>query len=166
MERVIKILQSIDRKGMDSVIDYLRQSNYATARGGSHHTYKGGLVDHSLEVYNLMLERRGTIAEESVAICALLHDLGKTRCADHHPRGKHPARAIAILKRCGLSLTADEHNAILHHHTISRDYLTNPLRHCLSSSDMTSTGKWKLAHPATNPLKQLKNSLLYTFSKW
>ena len=57
MERIVAILEKINRPGMGQVIDYMRKSNYATARCNSHHTYKGGLVDHSLEVYNLMLVR-------------------------------------------------------------------------------------------------------------
>ena len=79
MERIVAILEKINRPGMGQVIDYMRKSNYATARCNSHHTYKGGLVDHSLEVYNLMLERRGNISEESIAICAFLHDLGRVK---------------------------------------------------------------------------------------
>jgi hypothetical protein len=37
----------------------------------------------------------------------------------------------------------------------------------LSSSDMTSTGEWKLEHPKANESlsRRLKNILLYEFSK-
>ncbi|MBO7263602.1 MAG: HDIG domain-containing protein [Alistipes sp.] len=166
MERIIKILETINRRGMDRVIAYLRESNYATARCSSHHKYRGGLVDHSLEVYHLMLERRGTLNKESIAICALLHDLGKSYCANYRPQGSHYERSIAILDRCDFDITADERNAILNHHIISLEYVTNSLRHCLSSSDMSSTGEWKKAHPSKNPLKQLRDNILYAISKW
>ena len=70
MERIVTILEKTNRPGMEQVIEYMRKSNYAIARCNSHHTYKGGLVDHSLEVYNLMMERRGNMSEESIASCA------------------------------------------------------------------------------------------------
>lgn len=161
MERIIALIETLKRPGVDKVVEYLRTSNYATARCGEHHTYEGGLVDHSLEVYDLMMERRGKLPEDSVVVCALLHDLGKT-CKG---RGHHPRRAIAILDKCGFELTKDERLAILEHHKKSENYFTHPLRHCLSSSDMTSTGKWKQEHPSEDIGKRVKDTLLYLFSK-
>lgn len=167
MERIIAILEKIDRQGMDKVIEYLRASNYATAYGGSHHTYEGGLVDHSFEVYERMMERREDLPEESVAICAFLHDLGKTECAGFACRGHHPRRAVSILSKCGFSLTPAEKLAIAQHHSKSKAYFSHPLRYCLSSSDMCSTGKWKTEHPDPNEslYSRIKNAALYAFSK-
>lgn len=167
MERVVAVLKKINRPGMDKVIDYMLKSNYATARCNSHHTYKGGLLDHSFEVYNLMMERRGGIPEESIAICAFLHDLGKSHLAGYNFRGHHTKRAILILEACGLHLNDDEKFAIEQHHSTNFTYFTHPLRHCLSSSDMSSTGKWKEENsvPNKSPLRRFRNSLLYEFSK-
>ena len=167
MERIIAILEKINRPGMDRVIEYMRNSNYATARCKSHHTYKGGLVDHSLEVYNLMMERRGKISEESIAICAFLHDLDKSYLAGYNFRAHHPKGSLLILEKCGLYLNDDEKLAIGQHHMKNLGYFTHPLRHCLSNSDMSSTGKWKAENPSPNssPLRQLRNALLYQFSK-
>lgn len=170
MKRAIAILEKVNRPGMDKVIEYMQKSNYATAQGGSHHTYRGGLVDHSLEVYNLMMERRGEISEESVAICAFFHDLGKTHLAGYNFRGDHghPKRAILILKKCGLDLNEDEIFAIENHEAKDFTYFTHPLRHCLSSSDMTSTGKWKQENvrPGKSSLKRFRDAFLYEFSKF
>ncbi len=147
MERIIAILEKIDRPGMDKVIEYMRASNYATARCNSHHIHPGGLVEHSLEVYNFMMEHRSGISEESCAICAFFHDLGKTRCEGHSYEGHHPRRALAILRRCGLQLTPDEKTAIGQHHSKRFIYLIHPMRVCLSLGDMDSTRRWKSANP-------------------
>ena len=167
IERIVAILERINRPGMDQVIEYMRKSNYAVARCNSHHTYKGGLVDHSLEVYNLMMERRGDISEESIAICALLHDLDKSYLAGYNFRASHPKGALLILEKCGLYLNDDEKFAIGQHHSVDLTYFTHPLRHCLSSSDMSSTSKWKAENPSSNksPLRQLRNTFLYQISK-
>ena len=168
MDRVIKILEGVNRAGVDQVVEYLRASNYATATCYSHHTYKGGLKDHSLEVYDLMMACRGDLPMDSIAICALLHDLGKSRLRGYECRGDHPSRAVAILDRCGFELTEDERFAIVHHHSKSASYFSHPLRHCLSKSDMGSTGSWKLNHPKANESagKRMKNALLYLLSKY
>ena len=168
IERVVAILERINRPGMDQVIEYMRKSNYAVARCNSHHTYKGGLVDHSLEVYNLMMERRGNIPEESIAICAFLHDLGTTHLAGSNFHGSHPQRAMVILEKCGLCLNDDEKLAISQHHSMNLTYFIHPLRHCLSSSDMSSTGKWKEENASPNKpkAKRFSDDVLYQFSKW
>ena len=167
MESIITILKDIKRPGMDNVIEYMRASNFATASCYSHHTYKGGLVDHSLEVYDLMMKRRGNLNKESVAVCAFFHDLGKTKKAGMKISGHHPKRSVDILKMCDFQLTDAERVAILQHHKVNCSYFTHPLRHCLSSSDMSSTGKWKMEHPKPNKsdIRHIKNAVLYAFSK-
>ena len=164
MNRVIDILSTVNRPGMDRVIEYLRTSNYSTASCCTHHIYQGGLLDHSLEVYDLMMKRRGSLPEDSVAICALLHDLDKAESSRKHS----PRRVVAILDKCGFQLTEDERYAIVNHHETKKlSTLCNPLRRCLSGADMTSTGAWKTAHPAPNEsaCKRAKNILLYELSK-
>lgn len=173
MERIINLLQTLDRPGRDQVIDYLRTSNYATARCHTHHTYRGGLVDHALEVYELMREQRGDLSEESLIVCALFHDLGKAAKRGWYLRGGHPSRSIQILDRCGFRLTAEERRSIGEHHPKARRSIGEhhskertsfvcPLRRCLSTADMISTGRWRVAHPRPDesPCKRLKNRLL------
>jgi putative nucleotidyltransferase with HDIG domain len=166
MNRVIEILRTVDRRGIDKVVQYILESNFSTARCNTHHTYRGGLVDHSIEVYNLMIERRGDIPLESVAICALFHDLGKSYKRGFSTAANHPLRSIEILDRCGFQLTAEERSAILNHHKISK-YYSSKLHTCLSSSDMTSTGAWKISHSKQPKcsIKRTANYLLYLFSK-
>ena len=88
-ERFIEIYTSkIKREGADRLLDYLLSSDFfvAPASARFHSSYAGGLLDHSLNVYDCLVsylsspsaERFGfNYSEESVAIVALLHDLCK-----------------------------------------------------------------------------------------
>ena len=159
MKRVLDLLKRINRPGTDNLIKYLNASSYATARCYSHHKETGGLVAHSLEVYELMKKENPNIPEESIAICALLHDLGKARLRGWEFEGQHPARAIQILNRCGYELTEDEAFAIRYHHRKSCDVLTHTYRRALTKADMQSTGNWKRAHTKPSAKRGLYDAL-------
>ena len=159
MKRVIDLLKRINRPGTDNLIEYLNASSYATARCYSHHKETGGLVAHSLEVYELMKKENPNLPEESIAICALLHDLGKARLRGWEFEGQHPARAIQILNRCGYELTEDEAFAIRYHHRKSCDVLTHTYRRALTKADMQSTGNWKRAHTKPSAKRALYEAL-------
>ena len=143
-EQILEILGGIDRAGMDAVINYLNASNYFTTRCYGHHKGRGGLAQHSLEVYTYMCAHAGSFPTQSIAIAALFHDLGKTRRPDG--RG-HWNRSLDILDECGFDLTSDERTAIGNHHSKSMDFLTCPLRRLLTKGDCDSTGRWKHEHP-------------------
>lgn len=79
---------NIKREGAKELLDYLLKSDFFTAPASSqfHSAYEGGLVEHSINVYHrfkkLLKEEYGDkleekITEESIAICALLHDICK-----------------------------------------------------------------------------------------
>lgn len=90
-ERFIEIFKSkIKREGADKLLDYLLSpaSDFFVAPASSrfHSSYEGGLLDHSLNVYDCLVsyldsERaKGfgfSYSEESIAIVSLLHDLCK-----------------------------------------------------------------------------------------
>ena len=91
-EEFIKIYQeNITRKGSEKLLEYLMSSecDFFTAPCSTrfHGAYEGGLVEHSINVYNclkdyLKRERVSEIynmkySEESIAIVSLLHDLCK-----------------------------------------------------------------------------------------
>lgn len=143
MRRIIELLKSTNRPGVNNLINYLNASNFATASCYSHHKYRGGLVDHSLEVYEGIKSLNLDIPEESIIIIALLHDLGKSRLRGWHFDGHHPARAIAILERCGFELTEDEAFAIRYHHRKSGDAFTHTHRRAVTKADMASAAAWK-----------------------
>ena len=74
---------SIQREGLDSLLDWLCKADFFTAPASTHYHggYPGGLCQHSIDVYQyakrlifLMLKAP---TEESVAIATLFHDLCK-----------------------------------------------------------------------------------------
>ncbi len=90
-ERFIEIFKTkIKREGADKLLDYLMSSasDFFTAPASArfHSSYEGGLMEHSLNVYDCLCmymnsERAKTLgfnySEESIAIVSLLHDLCK-----------------------------------------------------------------------------------------
>ena len=88
-ERFIEIYNThIKREGADKLLDYLMKSDFFTAPASArfHSSYEGGLLDHSLNVYDCLVSYLDTdrarefgfnYSDESVAIVALLHDLCK-----------------------------------------------------------------------------------------
>lgn len=89
-ERFIEIYNTyIKREGAAKLLDYLLSSDFFTAPASArfHSSYEGGLVDHSVNVYdclNSYLKSPRTVdiigtqySDESIAIVSLLHDLCK-----------------------------------------------------------------------------------------
>ncbi|MBQ8341096.1 MAG: HD domain-containing protein [Clostridia bacterium] len=89
-ERFIAIYkEKIHREGADKLLAYLESSDFFTAPASTryHGAYFGGLLEHSLNVYDCLCdylarprvkEQYGLeFPEETVAIVALLHDLCK-----------------------------------------------------------------------------------------
>ena len=79
-----KALAVINREGVDKLIDWLETTDFYKAPASSmfHGNYTGGLVDHSLHVYQELKKLCDfycpeKYTEESIAIVALLHDLCK-----------------------------------------------------------------------------------------
>ena len=94
-ERFIEVYKKyIHREGSDKLLEYLmsHSSDFfdAPASARYHGNYDGGLVEHSLNVYDCLkdyLERTRVKTtyglnynDESIAIVALLHDLCKINC--------------------------------------------------------------------------------------
>lgn len=89
-EIFIEILSETNRSGMDSVLNKLEETGFFDAPASTkfHLSCKGGLLEHSLNVYNAALMVREQIIKvrpeleeqlplDSIAICALLHDTCK-----------------------------------------------------------------------------------------
>lgn len=86
-EEFISLINSITREGMNKelLLAKLENSDFYTAPASTkfHNAVKGGLLDHSLNVYrNLksLVEKKGLsdkISEDSIKIVGLLHDLAK-----------------------------------------------------------------------------------------
>lgn len=74
----------IKRDGIEDLLRWIENSDFFTAPASTkyHGAYEGGLVEHSLNVYRCLdgIVKRYpdlNISDESVAICALFHDLCK-----------------------------------------------------------------------------------------
>ena len=86
----IKIFkEKITREGSDKLLEFLEKSDFFTAPASTryHGAYEGGLLRHSLNVYECLVEYLArdrvkqkyelNVSEESAAIVALLHDICK-----------------------------------------------------------------------------------------
>jgi hypothetical protein len=84
-EKFIELLKKVDRDGMNDLLDFLEKSDFYKAPASTrfHGDYEGGLVEHSLKVYELLVEKVKNspvpidVKEESLIIIALLHDICK-----------------------------------------------------------------------------------------
>ena len=84
-ERFIQIVkENIKREGIDALMDWLETTDFYTAPASSryHCACPEGLLMHSLNVYDVMMEKHFDPQEdsaESAALCALFHDLCKAQ---------------------------------------------------------------------------------------
>lgn len=89
-ERFEKLLLSVQRDGIDKILDFIRKSDFYTAPASTrfHGAYEGGLLVHSLNVYDCLANKweldQGiwhsaleNVKEDSIVISSLLHDLCK-----------------------------------------------------------------------------------------
>jgi hypothetical protein len=86
--------ENIKREGSDKLLDYLQStsSDFFTAPASMrfHSAYEGGLVEHSVNVYNCLVDYldrdrvrniyKIAYDNESIAIVSLLHDICKINC--------------------------------------------------------------------------------------
>lgn len=89
IERFEDLLKATKREGIDSLIAFIRKSDFYTAPASTrfHNCHEGGLLEHSLNVYECLKEKMDKpvfceafqdIDVDSIAIIALLHDLCKS----------------------------------------------------------------------------------------
>ena len=74
----------IKRAGSDNLFDWIKTTDFFTTPASTkfHCACPGGLVQHSVMVYNVMMNKHfdeENDSRESFAICALLHDLCKAQ---------------------------------------------------------------------------------------
>lgn len=141
---IIEVLQNTKREGIDKLIAYMEENGFFVAPCSSeyHLCCEGGLAKHSLNVYvyakKLADDIGVEIPAESLAIAALLHDLGKMggygkpnyvenvlksgKVSEAKPYRTNPdllykpheARSVDIAKMF-IALTEEEDHAIYYH---------------------------------------------------
>lgn len=148
-EHFISLLKMVNREGIDELIDCLEQGGFfeSPCSGGNHLAKLGGLVEHSINVHDIAIELAETLLygelaeeypQESVILCALLHDVGKMgqfgksnyipnilksgKISESKPfetnkdliYEEHEIRSVVTISKF-IDLTEAEQNAILHH---------------------------------------------------
>lgn len=89
IERFETTLLSTEREGVDRLVDFIRKSDFYTAPASTryHNCHEGGLLEHSLNVYDCLTKKVDnptwhqyliTVDPESRKIVPLLHDLCKS----------------------------------------------------------------------------------------
>ena len=129
-ERIINLLRSTNRDGMDKVIEYLEKNNFFEIPSSlrRHHNWEGGLAQHCLGVYDRLSETGEKLPKESRIITSFLHDICKARKIFRAENGDwcerkedelhipgHGRRSVIILEKLGLDLTEEEKRAIRWH---------------------------------------------------
>lgn len=82
-EKMLELLKSINREGMDKLILFLEKTDFFEAPASTrfHGCYEGGLVEHSIKVYEILSDKIEKsdleIDSNTIKIVALLHDICK-----------------------------------------------------------------------------------------
>ena len=76
--------ENITREGADRLLEWLQKTDFFLAPASTryHNAFEGGLVQHSVNVYKVLMQKHfdeETESRESFAICGLLHDVCKAQ---------------------------------------------------------------------------------------
>ena len=88
IEKFENLLQSVNREGINILLTFIRKSDFYTAPASTryHSCHEGGLLEHTLNVYDRLMNKckdtlwqgNTIIKNENIVISALLHDICKT----------------------------------------------------------------------------------------
>lgn len=137
--RFIQILEGTNRPGVDKLLAWLDTTDFYTAPASTkyHGAYPGGLLEHSLHVYDRLLPLAEGWQQSTLAVVALLHDPAKINVYrkytknqknkqgqweqvevwgydDKFPQG-HGEKSVILIMQHGLTLTDEEITAINWH---------------------------------------------------
>ena len=84
-DRFIELLRSTNREGMEDLIAFLEKTDFFKAPASTkfHGSFEGGLLEHSLKVYEILDYKVKhnvvdmQVSDDSIKIVALLHDICK-----------------------------------------------------------------------------------------
>lgn len=84
-EQFIELLRSTNREGIENLIAFLEKTDFFEAPASTrfHGAYQGGLLEHSMKVYEIFKEKVKNASieinspEDTIIITALLHDICK-----------------------------------------------------------------------------------------
>lgn len=89
IEKFERLLMSVKRDGIENLMKFIRESDFYTAPASTkyHLSENGGLLKHSLHVYECLIskknnpvwsERLSDVSDDTMILVALLHDICKT----------------------------------------------------------------------------------------
>ena len=84
-EEFLSLLRSTNRDGIENLIDFIKKTDFFKAPASTrfHGNYEGGLLEHSMKVYEILKHKvensiiKIDTPQESLILIALLHDLCK-----------------------------------------------------------------------------------------
>ena len=84
-EEFIELLKSTKREGIDEIINFLEKTDFFKAPASTrfHGNYEGGLLEHSMKVYEILKYKVKNsvidinVGDDTLIIVALLHDICK-----------------------------------------------------------------------------------------
>ena len=84
-EEFIELLKSTKREGIEDLINFIEKTDFFTAPASTrfHGDYEGGLLEHSMKVYEILNHKaknnvmKMEFAEDTLIIIGLLHDICK-----------------------------------------------------------------------------------------
>ena len=82
-EVFLELLRKVNREGINELIEFIEKTDFYKAPASTrfHGSYEGGLVKHSIKVYEILKHKvensilKIDIPEESIIIIGLLHDI-------------------------------------------------------------------------------------------
>jgi hypothetical protein len=138
-EKFLRYYSWITRPGSEELLNYIKGTDFFTAPASTryHGNHEGGLVEHSVNVYERLSASAKNHTAETVAIVALLHDLCKANfykmdfrnvkqpdgswvrvpyyaVEDKLPIGNHADKSVFIIQKF-MKLTDEEIAAIRYH---------------------------------------------------
>ena len=158
-DKVVALLNKINRPGMAELMDFLEKSDYYEAPASTkyHGAYKKGLVEHSYKVYEILKGKieyhKLEVSEDTLAIITLLHDLCKVNFYKVDYRNAKNAKgdgekSVMMLTEY-IKLTSEEKYAIRWHMgfsepkevygTLGQAFKKYPLALLLHEADMEAT---------------------------
>ena len=84
-EEFIELLRSTKREGIEDVIQFIEKTDFYKAPASTrfHGNYEGGLLEHSMKVYEILKHKVKNsivdlnVSDDTIIIAALLHDICK-----------------------------------------------------------------------------------------
>ena len=84
-EQFIELLRSVKREGIEDLIKFIESTDFFKAPASTrfHGDFEGGLLQHSMKVYEILKEKlknapiQMEVSEDTIKIVALLHDICK-----------------------------------------------------------------------------------------